>query len=184
MGRTTKKGLLDDDVVLESPETPLNRRSSGRIRGLSKRVRLDTDQREEVKQNARNARLESLENDNYQEEIQPDDEDFIDGDDDDVLFKKRKKKQRKTAKELFIKKKKFLVRNFNTALEESVLETYPPHVPTYLSVAAGSSIFPARHFCSVCGYFSNYTCTQCGSRFCSVKCNATHKETRCLKFIA
>ena len=35
-----------------------------------------------------------------------------------------------------------------------------------------------------CIYFSNYTCTQCGSRFCSIKCNSTHKETRCLKLVA
>ncbi len=29
---------------------------------------------------------------------------------------------------------------------------------------------------------SNYNCTRCGMRYCSIKCNETHKETRCMKF--
>lgn len=52
----------------------------------------------------------------------------------------------------------------------------------YITVAACPSKFPARQFCSVCGYFGQYTCTRCGLRFCSIKCNEHHKETRCLKF--
>lgn len=39
-----------------------------------------------------------------------------------------------------------------------------------------------RPFCSVCGYYGVYTCTRCGSRFCSIRCNESHKETRCMKF--
>lgn len=56
-------------------------------------------------------------------------------------------------------------------------------IVNYRTVAAKPSIYPARHnFCSVCGYIASYTCTRCGSRYCSIKCNENHKETRCLKF--
>lgn len=41
-----------------------------------------------------------------------------------------------------------------------------------------------RHFCSVCGFTGKYTCITCGSRFCCTNCLATHKETRCMKWIA
>jgi len=183
--RPRKKGLVDESA--ESHTHTDHRRSSGRIRELSKRVKtLDAEQREEIKQNAKNARLESLENDNYQEEAVPEDDEFVIEDDDDLLLSKRKKKARKTAREMFkdAKKKKFVAKNFNTVLEEAALDTFPPHFPSYLTVAAAPSMLPQRHFCSVCGYFANYTCTQCGSRFCSVRCNSTHKETRCMKFIA
>jgi hypothetical protein len=54
--------------------------------------------------------------------------------------------------------------------------------PNYVSAAAGPSKRPQRQFCSVCGYFGIYTCTRCGMRFCSTRCNNHHKETRCLKF--
>lgn len=98
---------------------------------------IDSEQREEIKQNARNARLESLENDNYQEETPADDDEFVAEDDDDcmyfststypylllkVLLSKKKRKVRKTAKEMFkdSKKKKFVAKNFNTVLEEAV----------------------------------------------------------------
>jgi hypothetical protein len=53
----------------------------------------------------------------------------------------------------------------------------------YHSIAAGPSVFPARQcFCSVCGYIGHYSCTRCGSKFCSIRCNENHKETRCFKF--
>jgi zinc finger HIT domain-containing protein 1 len=54
--------------------------------------------------------------------------------------------------------------------------------PNYESVAAEPPTAPPIKFCSVCGYVGNYTCTRCGQRFCSVRCNTNHKETRCLKF--
>jgi zinc finger HIT domain-containing protein 1 len=52
----------------------------------------------------------------------------------------------------------------------------------FVNATVNPSRFPARHFCSVCGYHGNYSCVRCGMRFCSVKCNVNHKETRCLKF--
>ncbi|KAJ1403312.1 hypothetical protein B484DRAFT_457575 [Ochromonadaceae sp. CCMP2298] len=55
--------------------------------------------------------------------------------------------------------------------------------PDYYSIAARPSVNPARNvFCSVCGYKASYRCTRCGSRFCSIRCNENHKETRCMKF--
>jgi hypothetical protein len=53
----------------------------------------------------------------------------------------------------------------------------------YHTIAANPSMFPIRQcFCSVCGFIGNYSCTRCGSKFCSIKCNENHKETRCFKF--
>ncbi|KAG8238240.1 hypothetical protein J437_LFUL018185 [Ladona fulva] len=54
----------------------------------------------------------------------------------------------------------------------------------YISAQAPPSQFPERHFCSVCGFPSNYTCIPCGSRYCSVRCLGTHLDTRCLKWTA
>lgn len=59
------------------------------------------------------------------------------------------------------------------------------HPPNYSSAVAPDPAkynLPRRHFCGVCGYHGKYTCVTCGSRFCSINCQATHKETRCLKW--
>ncbi|KAJ1730346.1 Zinc finger HIT domain-containing protein 1 [Coemansia biformis] len=53
----------------------------------------------------------------------------------------------------------------------------------YLSCTA-VALTPPRHFCSVCGYRGLYTCVDCGMRFCSLPCKATHADTRCLKFVS
>lgn len=65
---------------------------------------------------------------------------------------------------------------------EQGYETNDPAAgPNYLTVRAGPSTIPARRFCSVCGQNSDYNCTRCGQRYCSMRCNAHHKETRCMK---
>lgn len=70
-------------------------------------------------------------------------------------------------------------------LEEAELERLPEGTPSYLTAAVGPARTAApRKFCSVCGDVSTYTCTRCGSRFCSRRCHAVHTETRCLKFTA
>ena len=67
--------------------------------------------------------------------------------------------------------------------------------PNYMSVMAPSPsnvsddpnkvrCIPKRRFCSVCGFVAPYTCITCGMRFCSIACNSTHKDTRCLKWTA
>ena len=47
---------------------------------------VDTETREELRQSARNARLEALESDNYQEEVTNDDEEYVDLVDDDGTY--------------------------------------------------------------------------------------------------
>lgn len=63
------------------------------------------------------------------------------------------------------------------------LQNQEPVEVNYHTIAAGPSVLPMRQcFCSVCGYIGHYSCTRCGSKFCSIKCNESHKETRCFKF--
>ena len=65
------------------------------------------------------------------------------------------------------------------------LESLPSHVPSYLRAAVGPPSSTARrYFCSVCGYFANYTCVVCGARFCCIRCQKVHLDTRCQKFVA
>lgn len=69
--------------------------------------------------------------------------------------------------------------------KQANLESLPPHVPSYLKAAVGPpSSTCRRHFCTVCGFSSNYTCVRCGMRFCSIRCQTIHDDTRCLKFVA
>lgn len=70
------------------------------------------------------------------------------------------------------------------SLEKMIMEQgyYDDNNPNYVNIAAGPSKLPMRHFCSVCGYLGKYSCVRCGSRFCSIRCNENHKETRCLQF--
>lgn len=73
--------------------------------------------------------------------------------------------------------------NFAQLVEEDMKR--PP--PNYSgAVAPGPDKFNLhkRHFCSVCGFTGKYTCVTCGSRFCSTNCLGTHRETRCMKWIA
>lgn len=42
--------------------------------------------------------------------------------------------------------------------------------------------YPVRiQLCSVCGFEGKYVCPRCGYRYCSLGCDETHKETRCIK---
>lgn len=74
-------------------------------------------------------------------------------------------------------------KSFSILLEEAELDLLPDNQPSYLAAAVGpSKIAAPRPWCTVCGFQAPYTCTRCGSRFCSRKCYALHSETRCLKF--
>lgn len=44
--------------------------------------------------------------------------------------------------------------------------------------------YPITHLCSMCGFESKYLCPRCGLRYCSMACDNTHKETRCIKMYA
>ncbi|XP_054708969.1 zinc finger HIT domain-containing protein 1-like [Uloborus diversus] len=101
--------------------------------------------------------------------------------DDDITdrsFGKVERKKQKSKKQLGGGKYR---KNFTALLEEE-LANCPPGKFNYIKAVVPPSKYPPRHFCSVCGFSSNYTCVQCGARFCSIKCNGTHKDTRCLKY--
>ncbi|KAK1431412.1 hypothetical protein QVD17_07871 [Tagetes erecta] len=139
------------------------------------------------------ARLEALENDNPGAEIvEPNDDDddaaaaSLDEDDDLVFHKKHPKgTKRKTRQAKALETAKKAPRTFLELLHDANLESLPPHVPTYLRAAVGPpSSTCRRHFCTVCGFSAKYTCVRCGMRFCAVRCQTIHNDTRCLKFVA
>jgi len=73
-------------------------------------------------------------------------------------------------------------KNFSALLEEEHLLNREG--PSYTSSCAPPPKLPERKFCAVCGFPSNYTCKQCGTRYCCVRCLGTHQDTRCLKWTA
>ena len=143
-----------------------------RVSTLSRAMRVvDEDTRRHVQQK----RLQALEADNYQEET------FDDEEDEDAEGGSKRKKSKggyisRSGSAVLKRKPKTLDRILDEARYAS------KDAIAYDAVAAGPSARSKRHFCSVCGYIGSYTCTRCGSRFCSVRCNNNHKETRCLKF--
>jgi zinc finger HIT domain-containing protein 1 len=151
-------------------------RESGRIRDADKRRVIDDITR---KRRARKA-LEALEQDNFHEDPHAD----------LVMSKKipkfnnsldnprRKGRKSRGADYYRVKYRK----TFQQLLEED--RQLNPDGPNYATAQAPPTNFPERHFCAVCGFPSNYTCTACGTRFCCLKCQATHQDTRCLKFVS
>jgi len=152
-------------------------RESGRIKDADKKRVIDEVTR---KRRAKKA-LEALEQDNYHDDPHAD----------LVMSKKipkfnnnldsprntRKGKKSRGADYYRVKYRK----TFMQLLEED--RQINPDGPNYATAQAPPTRFPERHFCAVCGFPSNYTCTSCGTRFCCLKCLATHQETRCLKFV-
>ncbi|KAI8816068.1 uncharacterized protein EV422DRAFT_501687, partial [Fimicolochytrium jonesii] len=112
------------------------------------------------------ARLGTL--DNRKKRVQGDEDLIASG----VGQAPRKKQKRGGVRALLQKK------NFATLLMDSGIEAIPPPIPTYLTVSAKPSVKPPRKFCSVCGYFSKYTCMRCGMQYCSITCRDAHTETR------
>ncbi|CAG5125910.1 unnamed protein product [Candidula unifasciata] len=88
------------------------------------------------------------------------------------------KKKRKSKGDFKLRYRK----TFAALLEEVHMQNKDG--PSYITACAPPSQLPERHFCSVCGFPSNYTCVVCGSRYCCVKCLGTHQDTRCLKWTA
>lgn len=153
-------------------------RESNRIKDADKKRVLDESAR---RRRARKA-LEALEQDNFHEDPHAD---LVMSkkvpkfqDSSDATTRTRKTKKTKGAEYFKAKYRKTFVQ----LLEED--KAYRPDPPNYSSAQAPEPILPDRHFCAVCGYFSQYTCTSCGTRYCSVKCLGTHLDTRCLKWTA
>jgi len=149
----------------------------GRIRDISSRKILDSATRKRRQKR----QLDALEKDNFQDDphshltVVPAKMKVPAFN--DTMEDKRKKRKSKTG-ELF--KQRFR-RTFAMLLEEAQQEAEAGE-PSYNSANVPPSKFPERHFCSVCGFPSNYTCVSCGARYCCVKCLSTHQDTRCLKW--
>ncbi|KAI8921207.1 hypothetical protein DFJ77DRAFT_154716 [Powellomyces hirtus] len=77
----------------------------------------------------------------------------------------KKGHKRASIKRILTQKK-----NLATLVQESDIQSFSPSVPTYLTCIAAPSRKPPRKFCSVCGYFSSYSCEQCGMLYCCIKC--------------
>jgi zinc finger HIT domain-containing protein 1 len=140
-------------------------------RAVSKSMRVVD---EETRLHVQQKRLAALEADNYQEEtFNEEEEDAADGG-----------SKRKKAKGSYISRGGSAVLKRKPKSLEKILDEarYCRGVIPYDAVNAPPSTTPTRKFCSVCGHVGSYTCTRCGSRYCSIKCCENHKETRCLKF--
>lgn len=161
-----------------------DKRESGRIKDVQLKRVLDDASRKRRQRKV----LEALEEDNFQEDPHADlrmskrapkfDEEpgpSTAGGAASIIRPKKKKSKGEHYKQRFRKNFAALLDEEQSALREG---------PGYLSAGVPPSRFPERHFCSVCGFPSNYTCVQCGSRYCSVRCLGTHQDTRCLKWIA
>lgn len=75
-------------------------------------------------------------------------------------------------------------KNLLQLLEDDRLTYDETNEACYSSAQAPDSKIPERHFCAVCGFPSNYTCTVCGTRYCCIRCLGIHQDTRCLKWTA
>ncbi|KAL9266111.1 SWR1 complex subunit 6-like protein [Drosera capensis] len=137
------------------------------------------------------ARLEALENDNPAPEtvqVMDDDDASLDDDDEDKAYIQKKQSmnmKRKTRQGKARQNAKKGSKTFLDLLHEANLESLLPHVPSYLKAAVGPPTATSRrNFCTVCGFTANYACVRCGVRFCCVRCQNIHNDTRCLKFVA
>jgi zinc finger HIT domain-containing protein 1 len=156
----------------------MSARESHRIKDADKKRILDEATRN---RRARKA-LEALERDNFQDDPHADlvMSKKVPKFQDNLDTSKTRNKGRKTKGADYYKAK--YRKTFSQLLEEE--RTTRPDPPNYFSAQAPPSKFPPRHFCAVCGYFSTYTCPNCGTRYCSVKCLTCHQDTRCLKYTA
>lgn len=179
-GKRTRGGKRKDDDEYQPGEfsltpaatpPPTRRRASSRAVALTPKMKdrdMDAIQDKKLMQH-----LANLEKDNFgfteEDAAQATAEEDAEG-----PFSKKKKRRKSGLRRL----RKY---NFDRVLEEEAEQDKDAEV-NYFSVQAEPSRLPPRHFCSVCGYFANYTCTKCRSRFCCVRCKATHEEHRCQKF--
>ncbi|KAF6040774.1 hypothetical protein EB796_000916 [Bugula neritina] len=153
-----------------------DKRESGRQKELSSRRVVDYASRQRRLRKA----IEALDQDNYQDDPHADLKinkkapKF-----DESIDQPLSKKKRKSRSETFRYR---LKKNFAALVEEEQL--FKKDGPSFLTCLVPSPTYPPRHFCAVCGYFSNYCCVTCGARYCSVKCLGTHRDTRCMKWTA
>lgn len=152
-------------------------RESHRIKDAEKKRVLDEAAR---RRRVRKA-LEALEQDNFHEDPHADlvMSKKVPKFQDNLETSRTKKSTKRKGAEYYRAKYR---KNFTQLLEEE--KQFRPEAPNYFSAQAPQSNLPPRHFCAVCGSFSNYTCTACGTRYCCIRCLGTHQDTRCLKWTA
>lgn len=61
------------------------------------------------------------------------------------------------------------------------LDDDPTNATVYENGKVEGSDYPVQKLCTICGYWGKVTCIRCGARYCDMVCEATHRETRCLK---
>ncbi|EGZ30627.1 hypothetical protein PHYSODRAFT_476336 [Phytophthora sojae] len=159
---------------------------AGRTHKLSAAMRrVDDDTRNEV----RNARLDALEADNFGEDAdegdgtQDGDEAYVDEEEGGAgTAASGREPVRKKRRVAASSKKKWKVKSLAQLVFEELGNGDNAEGPNYLTAAVGPPTHPPRRFCCVCGFFANYNCRRCGSRYCSVGCGDQHKESGCMKF--
>jgi zinc finger HIT domain-containing protein 1 len=179
--------------------SPSRRRISKRARKIAVKVGVVLAD-PHVRAQASRDRLEALESDTVAPEPidLDDDEDASPGEDEDEptgeAFRQKGPKVPKSALRRKTRRAKAIERSeiskkapktFLSLIQEADIEaSLSSNVPTYLRAAVGPpSSHARRHFCSVCGYLASYTCTKCGTRFCSCRCKVVHDDTKCQKFV-
>ncbi|KAK9676495.1 hypothetical protein RND81_11G080800 [Saponaria officinalis] len=173
---------------MEEEMSGSNRRMSTRSRKVATRMVAALTSSDNRTQAAL-ARLEALENDNAgMETVEINDDDDASLDDDDQAYLQKKQSmsmKRKTRQGKARENARKAPKSLLELVQEANLELLPPHVPTYLRAAVGPPTSTCRrNFCTVCGFTANYTCVRCGVRFCCIRCQNIHNDTRCLKFVA
>lgn len=118
--------------------------------------------------------LELLESDNYQNNPLPTPSEI-----DRSIVQDNPPKQKRSAN--YYKEK--YGRSFSELVAADQMNAHKEKRTSYLDASAEDTSFPARNFCSVCGFESFYVCIQCGAKYCSLACQAIHAESRCVRWM-
>lgn len=155
-------------------------RESNRVREADKKRVLDDASRQRRLRKA----LMALEQDNFHDDPHADlvMSKKVPKFEDTLVDPSRSRKAKRKTGDSVVKAK--YRKNFSQLLEDDRHLSEMANAPCYANAQAPPSKLPERHFCAVCGFPSNYTCTSCGTRYCSIRCLGVHQDTRCLKWTA
>jgi len=155
-----------------------DKRGSSRIKDIQRKQVVD----QETRTKRQKRQLASLERDNFQDDPHHQMNLYVAKAKLPSFNENNDTKKRRKAKvgDIFKHKAK---RSF-LALTEELQSERKENEANYFTAVVTKSKKPERHFCSVCGYISNYTCVTCGVRYCRISCLKTHKDTRCMKYTA
>jgi len=156
----------------------LTLRGSARLKESEKRRIVD----ETSRKRRHRKMMEILEADNYHEDPHADlvMSKKIPKFDENLETRTRSKRKEKNPEYYQMKFRKHILQ----LLEEDRVEAEYSGRYSYMDLASEDTDMPYRHFCAVCGFFSQYVCLTCGMRYCGIRCMDTHMDTRCLKWAA